>query len=73
MSANDIYPEIDAATCDGCGECLKACKTGALALNNSQAILAFPERCEYDAACEPVCPVHAINLPYAILLPPITN
>jgi len=68
VTANDIFPEIDAAACTGCGDCLTACQAGALALLDGKAVLAFPDRCEYDAACEPACPVHAIELPYAILL-----
>jgi NAD-dependent dihydropyrimidine dehydrogenase PreA subunit len=68
MSANDIYPEIDAAACNGCGDCLSACQAGALALIDGKAVLAFPDRCAYDADCEPACPVNAINLPFAIFL-----
>jgi MinD superfamily P-loop ATPase len=67
MGANEILPEIDAAACNGCGDCLAACKAGALALFDGKAILAAPDRCEYDAACEPACPLHAIELPYTII------
>lgn len=63
-----ILPEIDLATCTGCGDCVVACEAGALALVAGKAILAHPERCEYDGTCEPVCPVGAIGLPYVIVL-----
>ena len=54
-----LLPEIDAATCTGCGECVVVCPTDALA---------WPELCLYDGACEPVCPMSAIQLPYVIVL-----
>ena len=63
-----ILPEIDASACNGCGECLPACDTGALAVINQKAVLARPDQCEYDAACEPACPTGAIALPYTVVL-----
>lgn len=65
--SEQVYPEIDAAACNGCGECLPACQAGALALVNEKAVLVRPDLCEYDAACEPACPVGAISLPYAVI------
>ncbi len=64
----EFLPEIDAAACDGCGECLPACGAGALAMAGSHVVLARPDLCEYDGNCEPACPVGAISLPYVILL-----
>lgn len=63
-----VLPEIDPALCTGCGDCVVACKPAALALVEHKAILAHPERCEYDGQCEPVCPTGAIQLPYVIVL-----
>lgn len=65
---NQILPEIDSATCDGCGNCLSACEAGALALAESIVVLARPDLCEYDGSCEPACPVGAISLPYVVVL-----
>lgn len=67
MSAQ-ILPEINTTLCIGCGDCVVACKPGALALIAGKAALAHPERCEYDGQCEPLCPVEAIQLPYVIML-----
>lgn len=68
MSINAVLPEIDAAICTGCGDCLAACKPGALAFDGGKAILARPDLCEYDGQCEPACPVGAIDLPYLVVL-----
>ena len=62
-----VYPEIDPALCDGCGQCVPACTPGALAIMEGKAMLALPERCEYDGKCEPACPRDAIRLPYLIV------
>jgi ferredoxin len=62
-----ILPEIDAASCDGCGQCLPACSSGALGLQAGKAALIRPDLCRYDGNCELVCPTDAIRVPYAIV------
>ena len=62
-----VSPEIDSALCTGCGDCVVACRPGALAMVAGKAVVAYPERCAYDGGCEPVCPVGAIQLPYVIV------
>ncbi len=64
----EILPEIDPILCTGCGDCVTACKPAALAMVEGKAILAHPDRCQYDGACEPICPVGAIQLPYMVIL-----
>lgn len=60
------FPRLDQNLCTGCGECITACPTGALAQVNGKAALVFPDLCTYCAACESICPVGAIELPYLI-------
>ncbi len=62
-----ILPGIDSRVCDGCGQCVPACPTGALAVIAGRVVLLHPDRCTYDAACELACPRGAIRVPYAIV------
>lgn len=61
-------PRINAAICNGCGECITTCPTGALQLRDGKAVLADPAACIYCATCETICPVGAIELPYLICI-----
>lgn len=66
MANQDWLPQIDAAICTGCGECIKRCPTGALGQVGGKAALVRPEACTYCTWCEDVCPVGAIALPFLI-------
>jgi MinD superfamily P-loop ATPase len=65
--AHAFLPEINKALCTGCGDCLAVCEPQALMIADGKAILARPDRCEYDGGCEPICPEGAIALPYLIV------
>lgn len=70
LSENEIWlPRIDADLCNGCGVCIPRCATGALGSVAGKAALLRPAACTYCAACEVVCPVNAIELPYLICKP----
>lgn len=59
-------PIIDHSRCGGCGECVIACPTGALALQSGLAALTHPAACTYCTDCEDLCPTGAIALPFLI-------
>jgi len=67
FSENRPVPIIDSVQCNGCGLCVCACPSRALALEQGKAIVARPEACRYDGCCEMICPVQAINRPFLII------
>lgn len=60
-------PQIDQMLCTGCGDCVTLCTDRALGISEGKAVLVQPDACTYCAACETVCPVAAIELPYLIV------
>jgi NAD-dependent dihydropyrimidine dehydrogenase PreA subunit len=70
FSADRPVPIIDPALCDGCGLCVRACPSHALALEQGKAIVARPDACQYDGYCEMICPVQAIIRPFLIITIP---
>lgn len=68
MSQDPWLPTLDSNVCTGCGDCIPACPTGALARIAEKAVLARPDLCSYCAGCEAVCPAGAIALPYQIVV-----
>jgi len=65
--SSNIVPEINAALCTGCGDCLVVCSPHALELIDKRAVLVRPDLCEYEGGCEPACRLGAIQLPYLVV------
>ena len=61
-------PLIDPLRCDGCGQCIEVCPTGALAIVNGKSRVARAEACDYSGVCEMVCPTEAIARPFEIVV-----
>jgi len=57
-----LIVSVDQNRCTGCGNCIKACLTGALQLVNGKARLIDERRCDGFGSCIAVCPNNAINL-----------
>jgi NAD-dependent dihydropyrimidine dehydrogenase PreA subunit len=53
--------EINGERCNGCGQCLEVCPTGAIYLVDGLAAV-DRELCRQCEACIPVCPMEAIRL-----------
>lgn len=68
MTDQTWMPRINSDLCNGCGDCITRCPTGALGWEAGKAALVNPNLCTYCATCEDVCPVDAIELPYLITL-----
>jgi MinD superfamily P-loop ATPase len=57
---NVLIPEIDYGKCTLCGECVKACRFGALT-KLLKKILVFDHLCHSCGACYEICPYDAIR------------
>ncbi len=53
--------EIDPEKCDGCGECVDECPSGAISIKDGKAVV-NEALCKGCGACGGVCPNKAINL-----------
>lgn len=55
---------IDEDKCIGCGNCVKACLTGALKLVEGKSKLIDERLCDGFGSCIAACPYNAIRLEY---------
>jgi formate hydrogenlyase subunit 6/NADH:ubiquinone oxidoreductase subunit I len=55
-------PDLDAARCTGCADCVVVCPTHCLALAGPLPWLPRPADCIACRACEVVCPTDAIQV-----------
>lgn len=53
---------VDREKCQGCGNCVKACLTGALQLVDGKAKLVDEKLCDGFGSCITVCPANALRL-----------
>ena len=64
---HDWLPHLNTSRCNGCGDCIAQCPTGALGWDGNNANLLHPDLCIYCATCEDICPTNAIELPFLIV------
>jgi Fe-S-cluster-containing hydrogenase component 2 len=55
---------VDESKCVGCGRCVRACLTNALALVNGKARLVNERLCDGFGSCIAACPHNALSLTY---------
>ena len=61
VASSGHVARLDAAACNGCGDCARACPFGALRVDADTAILAW-DRCMGCGLCEDRCPTGALRL-----------
>lgn len=54
-------PEVSDASCDGCGVCVNACPTGAVAISGRR-VAVRQTNCIFCGLCQEACPRGALNL-----------
>jgi ferredoxin len=64
MKRYRLIVSVDPSRCVGCGRCVRACLTGALALVNGKAKLVNEKRCDGFGSCIAACPHNAISLTF---------
>ncbi len=60
VCTNLITLRVDEAICDGCGECVKVCPSGAIQGKQKSPHRIDQVLCTHCCACKDVCPVEAV-------------
>ena len=59
----NFYADVDSATCEGCGACVKRCQVGAVSVAaRKQPAVVDRNRCIGCGVCVPACPTTSITL-----------
>lgn len=61
-------PVIDATTCNGCQECIYACKLHSMEIVDGIAALVRPDTCGSEEHCIAPCPVGAIHMDWVAMV-----
>jgi electron transfer flavoprotein beta subunit len=59
------YAEVDMATCDGCGVCVKICPFNVPSITGDTAEIS-PKRCQGCGVCVPYCRTNSIHIHYTL-------
>ena len=72
-TAKGMHPQIDPASCIGCGSCATVCPEGdVLAMAGGKAVIANLQRCIGHERCAEACPMGAITMVKGLLVDPGT-
>ena len=61
-------PEINEEECTGCAECVPACPSDALSVQDNKVTISTEIDCSYCGDCQEACPTGAITCPYEIVV-----
>ena len=53
---------IDEAKCNGCGDCVKVCKSRSLEIRDGVCVATKPDECKLCMLCKVTCPERAIEI-----------
>jgi NAD-dependent dihydropyrimidine dehydrogenase PreA subunit len=67
MAERSSLPVLDRTRCTDCGDCVRVCPHGVLALVIGRLGFVKPDSCDYCGECEAACGEDAISCPYDIV------
>ena len=67
MAERLSLPFLDRTACNDCGDCVRVCAPGVLALVMGRLEFVNPDSCDYCGECEAICSEDAISCPYDIV------